>query len=171
MGPYTDSTSQRGTVEDSTLGGRQLRDIAELTYTARYAGDTNGDAPYLRIFLDNNGDGWDGSADDHVVIFAPSTQTGACAGSGGGGSSDQCSTNDRMIKYIVNEGTVRYDDDPGGVGPDPTWESIVNSHGTDKIFSVDITAGGALPGLTDAAVNSLSYEIAGKTPHTVSFSN
>jgi hypothetical protein len=170
FGPYTDSSNQRGTVEDTTLGGLQLRDIAALTYTAKYVGDTNGDAPYLRIFLDNNGDGWTGASDDHVVIFAPSTQTGACAGSGGGGTSDQCSTNDRMIKYVVNQGTLRYDDDPGGVGPDPTWDATVNAHGTDKIFSVDITTGGALPGLTDGVVNSLSYEVAGKVPHTVSFS-
>jgi hypothetical protein len=171
FGPYTDSSAQGGTVEDTTLAGLRLRDLASLTYTAKYvATSDNGGAPYLRIVLDDNGDGWTGAADDHVVIFAPSTQTGACSGSGGGGTSDQCKTTDRMIKYIVNEGTVRYDDDPGGVGPDPTWDAIVNAHGAEKISSVDITAGFALPDTTDSVVNSLSYEVAGKVPHTVSFS-
>jgi hypothetical protein len=161
FGPYANSSTQGGSVEDTTLAGLRLRDIAALSYTARYhATSANGGAPYLRVFL----------AGGHVVIFAPSTQNNACSGFGGGGTSEQCKTSDRMIKYVVNEGTVRFDDDAGGVGPDPSWDSIVNLHGALVIESVDITAGFALPDTTSTLLNSLSYEVTGAQPHIVSFS-
>jgi len=159
FGPYGDSSQEGGSVEDTTLAGLKLRDIAALSYTAKYhATSPNGGAPYLRVFL----------AGGHDVIFAPSTQTGGCSSVPGG--SDQCNTSDRMIKYIVNEGTVRFDDDGGGAGPDPSWDSIVNAHGALVIESVDITAGFALPDTTTSLLNSLSYEVRGAQPHIVSFS-
>jgi hypothetical protein len=168
-GPYTDSGNEGGTVKDVTLAGLRVRDLASLTYTAKNVGPAaNGAAPYLRIFIDNNGDGFDGSADDHDIIFSASTQPGGCATSGT--ATDQCASSGRMIKYIVNEGTVRYDDD-GGNAPDVSWDSIINAHGSDRIDSVRISVGFALPGTTDSVVNSLSYEVAGRVPHTVSFSS
>jgi hypothetical protein len=166
-GPYTDSGNEGGTLIDTTLAGKHLRDIAELAYTAKYVGDNNGAAPYLRIFID---DPATPDPIDHDVIFSASTQPEACAGPGGGGSAEQCDTSGRMIKYIVNEGTVRYDDD-GGNAQDVSWDSIINAHGSDVIGSIRISNGFALGGMTSSAVNSLIYELAGKAPHTVSFSN
>jgi hypothetical protein len=169
-GPYTDSGNEGGTLKDVTLAGLHVRDLASLSYTAKNVGPiANGAAPYLRIFIDNNGDGFTGAADDHDIIFAPSSQPGGCATSGT--ATDQCANSGRMVKYIVNEGTVRYDDDGGGVGPDPTWDQIVNAHGSDRIDSIRISVGFALAGTTDSVVNSLSYETAGRVPHTVSFSS
>ncbi len=166
FGPYADSGNEGGTVTDTTLAGLKLRDIAALAYTAKYTGDANGAAPYLRIFID---DPATPDPVDHDVIFSASTQPGACAGPNNAGS-EQCDTSGRMIKYIVNEGTVRYDDDGGNV-PDVTWASVINAHGSDVIASVKISAGFALPGTVSSVVNSLSYEAAGRVPHTVSFSS
>lgn len=164
FGPYP-GAFDHGTMEDTTLAGQHLRDIAALSYTAKYVGDSNGQSPYLRVFLHNATTG-----EDHDVIFSASTQPGACNGPGGGPSSDQCDTSGRMIKFNVNEGTVRYDDDAGN-SADATWASVVNANGADTITSVDVTAGGGLPGVTSSVLNSISYELAGHAPHTVSFSN
>ncbi len=97
FGPYADSDSG-GSVKFTGLpAGTTLADIAELTYTASYthtgATPDNGDAPYFRIFMDNDDDG---QFDDHVT-FTPSLQAGACHGA----SSAQCKSSDRLIRYDV----------------------------------------------------------------------
>jgi hypothetical protein len=170
FGPYADSSSEGGSLKYTGVAGKTLADIAQLAYSARYTGSANGGAPYLRVFIDNNGDGFTGAADDHDVIFSPSTQPGACSGPGGGGGSTQCDTSGRLIKYDVTEGTVRYDDD-GGNAPDVTWDQVLNAHGNDHIDSIRISAGFALPGTISSQVNSLSYELAGLSPKLVTFSN
>ncbi len=174
FGPYTNNSAgdltSGGTLRYTGLAGKHLRDIAELTYSASYihtGGADNGDAPYLRVFID---DPSTPAAVDHDVVFSPSTQPGACYGPSGGASSTQCSTSGRMIKYDVHEGTVRYDDDPGANGPDVTWDALVNAHGDDVISTINISTGNSLPGTESAVVNSLRYEVAGLSPKLVTFS-
>jgi hypothetical protein len=160
-GPYTDSSNEGGSLVFTGLKGLTLNDIAELTYSAGYHGDQNGNQPYLRIFIDKNGDGFNYDSpgpDDHDVIFSPSTQPNHPANAAG-----------RLGKYEVVKGTARYDDDPGN-NADVSWEDILAAHGTERIDSIRISAGFALPGMTDAFVNSLRYEVAGRAPVTVSFS-
>ncbi len=83
------------------IQGMELRDIAELTYSAGFNGTSN-DPPFLGVLLDNNGDGFTGGPDDHDVAFVPFSQPGGTADTAG-----------RLIEYDVTEGGVRYDDDPG----------------------------------------------------------
>jgi hypothetical protein len=139
-----------------------------VTYTASYThtGSTadNGDAPYLRFFIDNDGDG----TVDHDVVFSPSTQPGACYGTGGGAGSPQCDTSGRLIKYEVTKGEVRYDDDPGA-GPNSSWSELVNDHKSDKVAYIGVTTGFSLDGTQGGLLNSLSYEVRGQAPTTVSF--
>ncbi len=167
FGPYSDS-SQGGSVKVTNLpAGTTLADIADLTYTASYhhsGGSDNGDAPYLRVFIDNDGDG----TADHDVVFGPSTQKGACYGSGGGSSSPQCTSSDRLIKYDVTKGGVRYDDDPGST-PNQSWDELVNDHKTDKVLAIVVTTGFSLAGTQGGLLNSLTYEVAGRAPTTLAF--
>jgi hypothetical protein len=162
FGPYT-SNEEGGSLCVNPGEGVHLRDVAHLAYTASFsAGTDNGDAPYLRVFL--NGD-----ADD--VIFSPSTQPGACYGPApilGAGS--QCASRGRMIEYHVDHGTVRYDDDPGSA-PDVSWAEVLNAHGADTITAIYVTSGFALPDTTGAVLNSISFEIAGQLPTTLAFSS
>ena len=87
----------------------------------------------------------------------------------GGGSSAQCDTSGRLIKYDVHEGTVRYDDDAGNA-PDMTWDEVLNAHGDDVIESIRVSVGFSLGGPMSAQVNSLRYELAGLSPKLVTFS-
>jgi hypothetical protein len=155
FGPFTDSGVEGASMRyrGADIQGLELRDIAELTYSAGFNG-TSADPPYLRVFIDNNGDG----VIDHDVDFDPKTQPGGSGGTAG-----------RLIEYDVTEGTVRYDDDAGSGGQ--AWDLVVNAHGTDKIESFLVTAGFSLQGTTDAFLNSLRYEVAGSPPSVVSFSN
>jgi len=162
FGPYQ-SNEQGGSVCVDPGDGLHLRDLAHLSYTASFSATSdNGDAPYLRVFL--NGD-----ADD--LIFSPSTQPGACYGPVpivGAGS--QCASRGRMIEYHVDQGTVRYDDDPGSA-PDVSWAAVLNAHGGDTIDAIYVTSGFSLPDTTGAVLNSLRYEIAGQLPTTLAFSS
>ena len=174
FGEYTNNSAgdqtSGGTLRYSGLAGLHLRDIAELTYSASYTHDgataDNGDAPYLRIFID---DPSTPDPIDHDIVFSPSTQPGACYGTGGGGSSSQCLTSGRLVKYDVHLGTVRYDDDADN-GPDSTWDAIVNQHGDDLISTINVSTGNSLPGTQAGTLNSLRYEVAGHAPKLVSFS-
>jgi hypothetical protein len=168
FGPYADSSSG-GSVKFTGLpAGTTLADFADLTYTASYThtgGPDNGDAPYLRLFMDNDNDG---QFDDDIV-FGPATQPGACYGTGGGPSSPQCDTSGRLIKYEVTKGVVRYNDDPGS-GASTPWSAMVNQHKNDKVLYVAVTTGFSLNGTVSGVLNSFSYEINGHQPTTVSFS-
>ena len=160
FGPFTDSGDQGASLiyRGADIQGMELRDIAELTYSAGFNGTSN-DPPFLRVFLDNNGDGFTGGPDDHDVAFVPFSQPGGTAGTAG-----------RLIEYDVTEGELRYDDDPGSL-PEQTWDQVLAAHGTDKIDAFIVTGGFSLPGTTDAFLNSLRYEVAGSPPSVVSFSN
>src|SRR4051794_24627321 len=85
FGPYTNNSAgdptSGGTLRYNGLAGLHLRDLAELTYSASYShnGATadNGDAPYLRVFIDDPNTP---ALIDHDIVFSPSTQPGACYG-------------------------------------------------------------------------------------------
>jgi hypothetical protein len=169
FGPYAND-SEGGSVKYTGLpAGTTLADFAEITYTASYkhtgASADNGDAPYFRIFMDNDGNG---AFDDHVT-FTPSLQAGGCHGAGGGSGAAQCDTSGRMIKYDVSKGTVRYNDDPGST-PEVPWSTLVNQHKDDKVLYILVTTGFSQSGTESGVLNSLSYEINGHQPTTVSFS-
>lgn len=154
--------------------GKKLKDLSQIAYTASYhhnpgpgniygAAD-NGDAPYMLILIDNDGD----QQIDHDIAFSPSTQPGACYG-GGGASAPQCNSSDRMIHYRVSEGSVRYDNDAGGPGADPTWDQVISEHPDDVIYGIRVQAGNSLPGTENALVNSLTVEAKGESPTTFFF--
>lgn len=165
FGPYADN-NHGGSVCVNVGTGVKLADLAHVAYTASFSATSdNGDAPYLRVFT------IDGAAVEHDLVFAPSTQPGACYGPLpvlGAGS--QCASRGRMILYTVENGTVRYDDDPGNA-PDVSWASVINAHGTDTIEAIYVTSGFSLPDTTGAVLNSLSYEVAGAAPTTLSFAS
>ena len=149
LSPFT-AQEQVASLCFNGVNGLKLEDLAELTYSAGYNGSGDGHQPYLRIYLDS---------DTHQIIYSPSTQ-----GDG------QANMSGRLIKSDVHEGTVRYDDGSGGALPDPSWNTILAAHGNQIISAICISAGNALPGLTDAFINSLRYEVNGRAPVTVSFS-
>jgi hypothetical protein len=164
FGPY-ESNEEGGSVCVDLGPGHHLRDLAHLAYTASFSATMdNGDAPYLRVFTTDG-------TDEHDLIFSPSTQPGACYGPLPLiGDASQCKSRGRMILYTVENGTVRYDDDPGN-NPDVSWASVLNTHGSDEIEAIYVTSGFALPDTTGATLNSLSYEVAGLAPSTLSFSS
>jgi hypothetical protein len=164
FGPY-ESNEEGGSVCVDLGPGHHLADLAHLAYTASFNATTdNGDAPYLRVFTTDG-------TDEHDLIFSPSTQPGACYGPAPiAGAGSQCASRGRMILYTVENGTVRYDDDPGNA-PDVSWASVLNTHGSDEIEAIYVTSGFALPDTTGATLNSLSYEVAGLAPSTLSFSS
>jgi hypothetical protein len=169
FGPYGNSGAGGSVKYTGLPAGTTLADFADITYTASYkhtgASPDNGDAPYFRIFMDNDENG---TFDDYVT-FTPSLQAGGCNGAGGGAGAAQCDTSGRMIKYDVTKGTVRYDDDPGAT-PEVPWSTLVNQHKNDKVMYILVTTGFSQSGTDSGILNSLSYEINGQLPTTVSFS-
>jgi hypothetical protein len=125
------------------LNGKKLSEITDLVFRAKYGTSdtvTNG-VPYLRIFTQD---------DHHDVIYSPNTQASPDVAEG------------VFHTWNVTTGTVRYDDDSGGPGPDPTWTDIVAAHGDDVIsgmyISSGFTAGHDLSvTLSDFAVNGQSF--------------
>jgi hypothetical protein len=171
FGPYQ-SNEQGGSVCINPGEGVTLADVAHLAYTASFSATTdNGDAPYLRIFT-NDG------TNDHDVLFAPSTQPGGCVAYAATDAlvvpvpphSIQCASRGRMIEYHVDQGTVRYDDDPGA-GPDDRWSAVINAHGSEVVTGIYVTSGFSQPDTTGAVLNSISYEVAGLTPTTLAFAS
>lgn len=174
FGPYADNNSGGSVIfRGANIQGKTLKDIAQLAYTTSYthdfnAGPDNGDAPYLRVFIDNDGDGFTGASDDHDVIFSPSTQPGACAGPLPARVPSQCNSSGRSISYDVDAGLVRYDDD-GGNNPDISFAQLIADHGNDKIESIRVSTGFSLPGTKSGLLSSLSFELVGQAPRTYAF--
>ena len=75
--------------------------------------------PYLRIFLEG---------DTHDVIFSPNTQP------------IPATAEDVVQEWVVHDGTVRYDDDPGN-GPDEDWADVKADHADEAISSICVTTG------------------------------
>jgi hypothetical protein len=166
LGPFVDNSQLGDAVIYHGFDGQPLKDLAYVAYTASYHhdpgtgnvnGPDNGDAPYMLITLNGF---------DHDIAFSPSTQPGACYS--GTPSSPQCNSSDRMMKYEVSKGMVRYDDDPGS-GPDYSWDKIVSEHGEDVISGIRVQAGNSLQGTQSGMVNSLSLEAKGSPPATYYF--
>ena len=160
FGPYSglpeNVLEEGGSLYFDGLNGLKIEDIAELTYSAGFNGSVDGNQPYLRIFVDGDS--------NNNVIFSPSTQPSTQPPPNGSNVSG------RLIKSDVHEGTVRYNDN-AGFAPDITWNAMLAEHGNQIISGIYITAGFALPGMTDAFINSFRYEVNGEAPVTVSFSS
>lgn len=153
FGPYADN-SHGGSVEYTGANGANLRDVAQLAYTAGFseATDTHCNAPYLRVFLND---------DQDDVIFSPNTQ-GASAPSVDSG---------KTVHYDVTKGVVRYDDDPGN-GSGDSWDTVVNNHGGDTVSGIYVTTGFACStSALSAWLNSLTLEVKGQRPDIFSFSS
>jgi hypothetical protein len=101
------------------LKGVRLKDIALLAYSARYTGGAGaGAAPYVVLVTENG---------DHVA-FSPSTQSGVTPKAGA------------WQRWVVTQGSVRYNDDPA-TGLDMTWAELITAHPNDKIDYVSVQAG------------------------------
>jgi hypothetical protein len=142
FGAYPDGGAAGGSLYYEGLNGSTLADIANLYYTAEYTtgNDVDTAVPYLRVFLNN---------DTTDVIFSPNTQP------------DKQTAEGVSHKWIVNEGTVRYGDDPGA-HPDAPWADVVAAHGTDVISGIYVTTGFSAGTnlkalLTDFGVNGQAF--------------
>jgi hypothetical protein len=121
FGPYVDGGAAGGSVCYSGLNGRALSDVSTLIYRASYSTDDDNTVgvPYLRIFLED---------DAHDVIFSPNTQPIPATAEG------------VVQEWVVNDGTVRYDDDAGN-GPDSPWLDVKAAHADEVISAVCVTTG------------------------------
>ena len=121
FGPYADGGAAGGSVCYDGLNGRTLSDVSTLIYRASYSTDDDNPVgvPYLRIFLED---------DAHDVIFSPNTQPVPATAEG------------VVQEWVVNDGTVRYDDDAGN-DPDLPWDDVKAAHADEAISSVCITTG------------------------------
>jgi hypothetical protein len=121
FGPYADGGAAGGSLCYDGLNGRNLSDVSTLIYRASYSTDDDNTVgvPYLRIFLE---------ADAHDVIFSPNTQPVPATAEG------------VVQEWVVNDGTVRYDDDAGN-DPDSPWDDVKAAHADEVISSVCITTG------------------------------
>jgi hypothetical protein len=146
FGPYADGGAKGGSVLYTGLNGHRLSEIVDLVYKAEYSTDDHTDigVPYLRVFIDNNGDG----QDDHDVIFSPNTQPTMDTAEG------------VVHTWDVTAGALRYDDD-AGTGPDSPWADVVAAHGNDLISGVYVTAGFSAGTNLSATLKSLTVN--GKT--------
>jgi hypothetical protein len=121
FGPYADGGTSGGSVCYDGLNGRTLSDVSTLIYRASYTTDDDNTVgvPYLRIFLE---------ADTHDVIYSPNTQPIPATAEG------------VEQEWVVNDGTVRYDDDAGN-NPDEDWLDVKAAHADEVISAVCITTG------------------------------
>jgi hypothetical protein len=121
FGPYADGGAAGGSVCYDGLNGRTLSDVSTLIYRASYSTDDDNTVgvPYLRIFLED---------DAHDVIFSPNTQPIPATAEG------------VVQEWVVNDGTVRYDDD-AGTGPESPWLDVKADHADEVISAVCVTTG------------------------------
>lgn len=100
FGVYADGARTGGTLIYNGANGQTFGSLTALGYTYNYTTSADLDprgAPYLRVLLDENGDG----IPDHDVIFDPTL----CG--------DAAPTEDEDHSVDVTTQTVRVDDDPG----------------------------------------------------------
>jgi hypothetical protein len=121
FGPYANGGAAGGSLCYNGLNGRTLSDVSTLIYRASYSTDDDNTVgvPYLRIFLEG---------DTHDVIFSPNTQPVPATAEG------------VVQEWVVNDGTVRYDDDAGN-DPDSPWGDVKAAHADEAISSICITTG------------------------------
>ena len=124
FGPYANGGAAGGSVEFTGLNGQPLSAVQSLVYFMRYTAATDpggGAAPYLRIFLEDDG---------HDLIFSPNTQTPSPDIGPG-----------PFHTWVATSGTWRYDDDPGGTNPELSFADQQVVHGTEVISGIYISVG------------------------------
>ena len=149
--------------EGADVVRQPLRDIAELTYSAGFNG-TGDERPYLRILIDENGDGFNFKTAVSRIWTIMSSR------------SFPRPSRPRVQSAPRPADQVR--DHRGHLGLRRTaraalcWTALIAAHGDEPIFQILITAGRlSAGGTTDVFLNSLSYELAGSAPVKVSFSD
>jgi hypothetical protein len=129
FGPYGDAGATGGSVCWKGLNGQPVSAVKSISWSVRYRATANGPfaAPYMRLFLN---DGTAAPAGDHNIIFSPNTQ-----------SPDPDLDEGEFNEYVMTQGSVRYDDDPGN-GPDSPWATIKAAHATDVVtYDICLTQG------------------------------
>jgi hypothetical protein len=124
FGPYANGGLAGGSVEFTGLNGQPLSAVQSLVYFMRYTADNDtggGGAPYLRIFLEDDG---------HDLIFSPNSQT-----------PNPDTAQGPFHTWVGTSGTWRYDDDPGGTNPELSFAAQKAAHGTEVISGIYITVG------------------------------
>src|SRR3954452_7187916 len=158
FGVYPDAGRIGGSLEYDGVNGQPFSSLTALGYTYQYNTsdddpDTGGPtaagslaAPYLRVFLDSNGDG----AFDHDVLFDP-TLCGT-----------QLVTENEDHTVDVTAQTVRVDDDQCGPAPGTTtFAAAQTAHATDTIVGIAVTQG--FSGGDDASANVRNLTVNGNT--------
>jgi hypothetical protein len=123
LGPFADGTAWAG-VRSHALDGVRLKDIARIAYSAKFEGNTDGgSAPYV-IIATIAGDG-----SDHTVVFTPA-QDGVAP------------KVDTWQRWVVTQGTVRYDDEAGAQGnPGQPWATELANHMDDTVAYIQFQGG------------------------------
>jgi hypothetical protein len=121
FGPYANGGLAGGSVCYDGFNGRTLSDVSTLIYRASYSTDDENTVgvPYLRIFLED---------DAHDVIFSPNTQPIPAI------------AEDVEQEWVVNDGTVRYDDDAGNNSDEP-WLDVKAAHADEEISAICVSTG------------------------------
>jgi hypothetical protein len=158
FGIYANAGPIGGSLEYDGLNGQPFGSLSALGYTYQY--NTSDDdpatggpttvgsmaAPYLRVFLDSNGDG----QFDHDVLFDPTL----CA--------TQPVTENEDHAVDVTAQTVRVDDDQCGPAPGTTAFALAQAaHATDTIVGIVVTQG--FSGGDDASANVRNLTVNGTT--------
>ena len=132
FGVYADAGRTGGSLEYDGVNGQAFGSLTGLGYTYNYntSDDNPLGAPYLRVFLDADGDG---IADDDV-IFDPTL----CATVTPPENTD--------ISVDVTTQTVRFDNDPCGPAVPPAtlqvpFAAIQAAHATETIVGIFVTQG------------------------------
>jgi hypothetical protein len=158
FGVYANAGRIGGSLEYDGANGQPFSSLTALGYTYQYntsdddpatGGPTTAGsiaAPYLRVFLDSNGDG----AFDHDVLFDPTL----CA--------TQLVTENEDHSVDVTAQTVRVDDDQCGPAPGTTtFAAAQTAHATDTIVGIAVTQG--FSGGDDASANVRNLTVNGTT--------
>jgi hypothetical protein len=158
FGVYPDAGRIGGSLEYDGANGQPFSSLTALGYTYQYntsdddpatGGPTTAGsmaAPYLRVFLDSNGDG----QFDHDVLFDATL----CA--------TQLVTENEDHAVDVTAQTVRVDDDACGPAPGTTtFAAAQAAHATDTIVGIVVTQG--FSGGHDASANVRNLTVNGTT--------
>jgi hypothetical protein len=131
------------------LKGARLADVARIAYSTRYTGGGGpGAVPYLVVLTESG----------HRVTFTPNTQPAVTP------------EEDAWQRWVVTEGTVRYDEDSAGA--DVPWVSLLADHGDETIDSLSVQAGnaGAMSAGSTSHVRNVTMEVTGAAPAVASYS-
>lgn len=150
FGSFADGNA-RARTDYAPLAGKTVESIAKIEYSAKYeqtGTDATAGTPYFIIKTTSGS-----PAAEHSIVFTPNTQPAPDAPVEAG----------KWQRFLVQEGTVRYDDDAGS-GSDIPWETLVRDHGDEVITRAGIQAGcgGAGSQDTTSAVDNVVLDIEGE---------